>query len=1236
MNRKLIVKLIFIACLIPFAVHYIGGWEGKNVKGGIDLMGGTSLLYEIDTTGVEGTYGAAEEMIPVLRKRVDPDSVRNLVWRAVGNTRIEILMPLPTEANQRISQEYSRKVEALEAKNIKLTDVHAVLNIKDSAEQDQAWEEFLAKYPDYLLRLNAYRIVHDELIKAHKAFQINPASDAAQAKWGQALLKMDRTRQYLKDMDIGREEIESILGLAGRFGTPAFVNKLADFPSTYDGEIERLNSHGPQRKQREKEKDKYVWLDDSDLEFHVGTQGQNAHFESVEKQREAQVKAGKNPIVVTSAFDGRQYMLAYSSGSRRAVSLDRMLKNHPSRGKEIRDLVGIFDQWSGVRGQLDDPASLKRLLRGQGVLEFAILSQVDPKSPLPEEVQKEITRLNNDGAELQARLAEAGTTEDYAWFEINDPEGFSEGMVNRGVIIRQSELDGKTYVLADIRKGKRMFAERDAGGNRIWQLAKAQIGRDSYGAPAVNFDFNSAGGRIFEDLTRDNRGKFLAIILDDVIYSAPSIRTIIRGTGQITGRYSLEEARQLANTLNAGSLLANLLPDPIREYTIGPSMGKDNRDRGTQACIYGLMAVAAFMVVYYLLAGVVANVALFMNLLFVLGIMSGISATFTLPGIAGLILTVGMSVDANVLIFERIREEFNQGNTLRMSIQNGYRKAFWTIFDANLTTMITALILYWVGSEQVRGFAIVLGYGIAMSMFTALFVTRTIFDALLELGWLKKLPMLHLIGRPTIDWMAKRKTFYIISVVLVIGGVILFAGRSSTIIAPSRNLYDIEFAGGTSVWFRLMEPAADGEVRQAIVEAGREMGDELIAGSSVYAINPSGDERKSTDFKLDTAQTDSGTVEKAIEKAFAGRLVEQQPVEFDVVGQPRHPEGLVPVLEEDVLVGNTPIDLQLVDYIGGLKLTLENLRSPQKLQDIRERIRAARLEPESGDKQDSKKYRKFEVFGLKEAEGSEGDADGKVYSSVVIAVADPAYKYSSAGADTWRGKFAAQELKLVTNAMDKENRFQAVTKFNPEVAAEAKVKAVFAIVLAMLAIVGYVWMRFGKGRYGLAAIVALAHDVFAVLGLVALATFIYNTPLGRLLGVSDLKIDMTMVAAVLTIIGYSLNDTIVVFDRIRENRGRLADISPTIVNNSINQTMSRTLLTSGTTLLAVLIMYIWGGPGIHGFTSAMILGVVVGTYSSIAIASPTVLLIGKLWQAWTVRSEAKAAAARHSGGSGRK
>ena len=1183
-------------------------------------------------------YGAAEDVVKVLRRRVDPDNVRNIVWRTVGNTRIEILMPMPSKRNREVSQNYTQAVDKLEAENISLVAVHNVLRTPESPQRQDAWQQLLGQYPDYRARLVSYQQVYENTVKALRAYMADPNSVKAKAAWGTASLEMARARRNLLDANVTRQSLEAVLGLKGLFSAPVFVDQSSDFPSAYDDQIARLQKDGPQTEQRQAQGEAYIWLGQEDLRQFVNVNTAGADLDVIETLRSDLRKTEIDPVVVQNPQDGRSYVLAYTSWNRRAVGLERLLAEHPDRREQILQVTQLYEQFSAIGGELDDPETLKQLLRGQGVLEFRILPEGDPASNT--RFADEIRRLNEKGPELAQRKAKAGAGEDYAWFIVHDPEDFRAGMRKgeqgngQTAIIAECRLDGKTYVLACLGPEKSMVIERDSAGRKTWQLTRAAVGRDNTGGPAVLFNFDPPGGRKFENLTRNHVGQMLAVLLDDAVYSAPNIHEAIRGSGRITGNYTQDEARQLANVINAGSLMTKLQPEPIREYNIGATMGQANRDRGAKAAFYALIATAVFMAVYYLFAGVVANAALFMNLILVLAIMAGVSATFTLPGIAGLILTVGMSVDANVLIFERIREEHREGSSLRLSIRNGYRKVFWTIFDANVTTLITALILYWVGSEQVRGFAITLGYGICMSMFTALFVTRTIFDILLAKGWLKNLPMLRLIKRPSIDWMAKRKTFYALSAVLAIGGLILFAGRTSGLIYPQRNLYDIEFAGGTSVWFRLTEPAGDGQVRQAIEKAGRDLGDQQIVSASVYAINPKGDDRQSRDFKLDTAQTERLKVEAAVERAFADQqgpqLQERRPVEFTLFTDSQYPEGLAPVLEEDVLVGTSPIDLKLVDYVGGLKLILTNLEQPQRLDDLRQRIRAARLSP--GPEYSGQQYRKFDVLGLEKAPSA---ASEDLYSSVAVVVVDPAYEYSTSKAETWKNEFAWPELLLVRQSLSQASRFQGVTQFNPEVAAEAKTKAGLAVVLALLAIVAYVWIRFGKGRYGLAAILALAHDVLAVLGLVALATFIYHTPLGRILGITDLKIDMTMIAAVLTIIGYSLNDTIVVFDRIRENRGRLADISPGIVNNSINQTISRTLLTSLTTLLAVLIMYIWGGPGIHGFTAAMIFGVVIGTYSSIAIASPSVLLIGRLWQKYSDWSQSRTAA-KQADSTGRK
>ena len=252
----------------------------------------------------------------------------------------------------------------------------------------------------------------------------------------------------------------------------------------------------------------------------------------------------------------------------------------------------------------------------------------------------------------------------------------------------------------------------------------------------------------------------------------------------------------MVNKLNAGTLPARLIEPPISERTIGPSIGADNRDKGIKSGLIGVILVILCMAIYYTVGGCIADAALFMNLLFTLAIMAFLRATFTLPGIAGAILTIGMSVDANVLIFERMREEQQKGATLRTAIKNGYEKAFSAIFDSNLTTIISAVVLYWVGSEDIKGFAIVLILGLISNLFTAVFVTRVIFDFLLAKGIMKnQMLMLHLIRKPKINWMAYRPVFFTLSAILTIGGLVVFFTRDNT----KSNKYDIEFTGGTSV-----------------------------------------------------------------------------------------------------------------------------------------------------------------------------------------------------------------------------------------------------------------------------------------------------------------------------------------------------------------------------------------------------------------------------------------------------
>jgi len=308
----------------------------------------------------------------------------------------------------------------------------------------------------------------------------------------------------------------------------------------------------------------------------------------------------------------------------------------------------------------------------------------------------------------------------------------------------------------------------------------------------------------------------------------------------------------MVRKLNAGSLPAMLIEPPISIKTIGPSIGADNRDKGIKAGIIGLIVVVACMALYYTLAGSVADLALLLNLLFVLAIMALVRATFTLPGIAGLILTIGMSVDANVLIFERIREEQQRGSSLRIAIRNGYQRALRTIFDANLTTFITAFILYLVASEEIKGFAIVLMLGIASSMFTALFVTRVIFDILLSKRIIKDhLVMLRLIHKPDIDWMALRPVLFTISALFIISGLAVFFTRDDAV----NNKYDIELTGGTSVIINLKEPQSRRYVEDKIQQVGVSLNNPAIQSANVYSVG-----KLMNQYEITTTETNKTAV----------------------------------------------------------------------------------------------------------------------------------------------------------------------------------------------------------------------------------------------------------------------------------------------------------------------------------------------------------------------------------------
>ena len=935
--------------------------------------------------------------------------------------------------------------------------------------------------------------------------------------------------------------------------------------------------------------------------------------------------------------------LGMSPGSSdRADRIKQLKEEFPDRAAEIDKVITAYDEYRPYRGRLDGPQDLQRMLKGAGILEFRILPTLNPEYVDVDTMSTYMQRLQEKGPEY-------ASTEEYKWCEIeNFDEWHAADKKDYQSIVAQ--FGNKYYVLASNKPNETIL---HGLGQEAWKLERAYPTSDQLGRRAIGFLLDIKGGKLFSNVTNRNIDRPLCILLDNIAVSAPNIQSRVGRQGEITGSFTQTQVEDMVNKLNAGSLPARLIEQPISVNTIGPSIGTENRDQGIIAGIIGLAAVIVCMAIYYLISGGIADVALLLNLLFILAIMAGIRATFTLPGIAGLILTIGMSVDANVLIYERIREEQEKGSSLRIAIANGYQRAFRTIFDANLTTFITAAILYWRASEEVRGFAIVLMLGILSSMFTALFVTRVIFDFLLNRRIIKEhLFMLRLIHNANVNWMKARPIFFTLSSLLIAGGLLVFFTRNDV----KNSKYDIEFTGGTSAQVvfaqgvNYTQQEVQSMIREKLPAANvygvGELGDRFeitttetnkitvtvtspnLSGQSPDQVKKAIEKAQRTfngilttlvvtqdsgntgQFTVSTSQMNQSLVKEILAKAFPDAQI--SPLQVDELvndailstfgNQLKIRQSLEPekISEEKIDAAMIEANPELSNFLGGIKLTYK-LGRAASVSDIERRITDLQYKP---DTQDLQQY-DYEILNtnLTPVADTEQPINAFVYVS-----ADPEAGVRELSDQEW-ASFSDNEIRKITSAAELSETLPRVRQFDPSVGAEQKRRTMIAIVLSLFSIVAYIWIRFGNVRYGIAAIVALIHDVTITLGAVTACVYLAGTSLGNFLLIGDFKINLAMIAAFLTLIGYSLNDTIVVFDRIRENRGKARQLSPKTITDSINQTISRTILTSFTTFIVVLIMYIFGGPGLRGFSFAIGFGIIIGTYSSIAIAAP-ILLIG--------------------------
>ena len=744
-------------------------------------------------------------------------------------------------------------------------------------------------------------------------------------------------------------------------------------------------------------------------------------------------------------------------------------------------------------------------------------------------------------------------------------------------------------------------------------LKSSSSGIDEKGKPEVRFTMNQRGSYLMGRLTgghlenASGQAYYLGVLLDKKLLTAPSIRGKITSNGQISGGMLQEDVDFVVSVLNAGSLPATLNKDPISRESISPTLGAETVTKASTAILYSLIAVMIFMLLYYRFAGLIACLALGANLLLILGLMVLFHAAFTLPGLAGLVLTIGMSVDANVLIFERIREERKRGAAMRMAIRNGFARATQTIIDANVTTLITAIVIYKIAPDNVKGFGVMLIIGIVMSMYAAIFLSRIVFDVAERMGWIKELSMGQIVGKTSIDFLGKRFLAAVASLVLI--GIGLFA-----VYNRGADLLNIDFTGGSSVTmvFNEGQEMDYAEVKQVLTES-TDLGDKNLSLVEV------GERGTGKSYTVSSVEQDVIAVQGILHEAFGNKLktYHVDATEISTLGG-----------KGASLSRPNRNAIHLVNFQDEESATATATEEPTEKTAIEAE---SAPEPETTSSAvSSDPYAGGSSFDLNfEAGGTDAgisydtvkqllqDAlDATGHSGAAVSVSNDNYQFGSARRFTsWSVKLAlpeavAQEVigKLEASANSKPI-FPLANKIGGRVAGDMTTKAIAAIVISLLGIIAYIWIRFQHVMYGVAAVVALVHDVLVTLGMIALSAWVVNSipGLADSLMIEKFQISLPIVAAFLTIIGYSLNDTIVVFDRIREVKGKSPNLSADMINNSINQTLSRTLLTSLTTFLSVILLYFLGGDGIHGFAFALVVGVIVGTYSSIFIASPVLL-----------------------------
>jgi len=1141
----------FLICLIPTLLAGLFTFLAfkKEMNGqvgfrrGIDLAGGTILVYEVDVEGMkrkieednernkakenyrERRYDNEkpdmQELAAKIKKRIDPSDLKNVVVRPVGESRIEIILPYAGSvggskeaANEQFAEEVRQQV-----KQAGVLEFRILANMNDDAEGVAAARELLDE-PDKNPAIKAENEQRAREGRPPVGPRLTPTVKTSE--------KGEPVEVSYQWLELGPEERES-LRLSNRYSDPATVPE----PRVSRGETR---------------------------------EGMTRFYK--------EVAAGR----------GKTYVHQYTDPEKNR-SVSYILYS--------RKVVKPREQWTR------------------------------------DEYQR-----NADGE------------------PVRDADGNPKGKeVEYFLLTRVSDKD--TLV---VKNAVRLFARNT---------------EDPGKGPAVGFEFNGTGAQKFGDMTERNQPtsvlRNLAIVMDNKIVSAPTLNAVLRQGGIISGNFTQKSVNRLVSILKSGNLDADLKPEPVSTNAVGATLGESTIRKGLQSVAGSFAAVLAFMLVYYRFAGFVACMALLINLLLTVGFMVAMNAAFTLPGLAGLVLMLGMAVDANVLIYERIREEREKGATLVGAIRNGYDRALPTIIDTHLTSIFTAIVLYTFGNDNLKGFSVALTLGLIISLFTAMYMTRLMFDFWVHKRWLSQLKMMKLFARPKFHFMRIRYAMISLTATLTVVGLALFLFRGE-------KMLNVDFTQGTVYGGRL----ADGEERS--LSGGDELGlldlldrdrqdQKLKVKEVVWLSTPSADTgEKTTDenyYKLvyenENGSTDEVTVTLANKPA--GETTDEQLA--DLKARASHlPDASVEqvFLKDDDFPGNksrsftvrtTEKEPELVQVM------LDRLFRDEK--DNRPLLTATKVVgekvygvPADGAKPATKAavtvtfdrpvspgyFKRFiareiqlKLFGLDStattvnltatgvssgdpAVAAEENKSERFHAVRIDLSSVPKFKdlddpQLPAGERASLEKDLKEAVNSAVTAFSQRPAPDRLEVFDPALAASTRDRALFAVAVSWIAILVYLWFRFGSWTFGLAAVLCLIHDLCFTLGAIAVCHYLHDTTFGMMLGLQDFKIDLAAVAALLTLVGYSVNDTIVVFDRIREVRGKSTLLTPQMIDDSVNQTLSRTILAALTVFLVVVVLYIWGGEGVHLFAFVMVTGVIVGTYSSIYVASPLLLILGE-------------------------